>query len=1120
MNEPHDPNRTVDVSPTPDGPLRTTDPVPDPLSTTDHAGGPAGDTDSRAAAPGSDPSASDIPMVPGYRVLRVIARGGMGRVLAARDLALDREVALKILLPGANADRFMRESKITARLPHPGIPPVHALGTLADGSPFLAMKLVVGQTLAREMTTADRPRLVQVFGQVCQAVGFAHSRGIIHRDLKPSNIMVGAFGEVQVMDWGLAKVLASQERERPEEATPVADAPGSPDDLDQTQAGQVLGTPAYMAPEQARGEAANARADVFALGAILCEILTGKPPYTGSSAREVIRRAAVADLADARARLEASAADAELVVLCRRCLSPDPADRPASAQAVADAVTAYLNGVEERLQAAERARAVAVAREAEQRKRRRVQLALAGAVVLMLVGGGAFAWWQDRQATERKAEARNKELLADQGVDAALKLVPGLRKEYKFKAAEAALAQAADLARGGAPHRLAEVEQARRDLAFVVRLDDIRYRKWIWIMQPGGKGAFNLKVAAPAYRRTFTERGLDLTRLDPAEAAKRIAVSGVKAELVAAVDDWALFEPAPAIRDRLLNVARRADPGPWTDRLRDRAVHSDRGALAKLARDADAARASPAALSVLAERMGRLGLDPAPRLIVARTVYPDDFGLAFTLALWHTSRGDERAIGSYEAARALRPENLAVWVNLGAALTGKGQVEEAIACYQRALQLDPHSAMAHNNLGNALARANRIDEAIASWRRAIQLDPKGGKIHANLGRALQDKGQAEEAIACYKKALELNPNLVDAHANLGELLYEVKKDYDRAISCFQRALALDPKNAKIHFNLGNAQRDNGQVNQAIGSYRKAIALDPKDAAVHYNLGNLLARQRQPDEAIACYRKAVGAAPKWALAHFHLGMMLYGKGRRDEGIACWRRATALDPKDPLAHGALGEALLGRGEYAEAREHSARSLALLPPEHPLRAGALAQLQACERMLKLEKRLPRLLRGEDQADSAQESLDLARMCYLKRMHAATARFFGEAFAAAPALASSRQVLLRYRAACAAALAAAGQGTDAAKLDEAAKGKLRRQALDWLKAEVAAWDQLLDAGAPQAGPFIVRTLKHWQTDGDLAGLRAAAALAKLPAGERAAFGKLWAEVASLLKKAEGSGR
>src|SRR5262245_20693504 len=203
MNPPRDPNKSTDPSAVP-----ADTPREDPLATTDHAPDSAS-TD--GFQPSADALAGELPAVPGYRIRHEIARGGMGRVLAAHDLSLDRDVALKILLPGASADRFVRESKITARLPHPGIPPVYALGTLADGSPFLAMKLIAGQTLSEEMKTADRQRLLQAFLQMCQAVGFAHSRGIIHRDLKPTNIMVGAFGEVQVMDWGLAKVMTTTE---------------------------------------------------------------------------------------------------------------------------------------------------------------------------------------------------------------------------------------------------------------------------------------------------------------------------------------------------------------------------------------------------------------------------------------------------------------------------------------------------------------------------------------------------------------------------------------------------------------------------------------------------------------------------------------------------------------------------------------------------------------------------------------------------------------------------------------------------------------------------------------------------------------------------------------------
>ncbi|MCX7700865.1 MAG: serine/threonine protein kinase, partial [Gemmataceae bacterium] len=203
--------------PLPDPSLR---PFPDPNCTVDHSpemekGEPV-TVDVSQAEPSTGPHQPgphqptppvEVPMIPGYRILDEIAHGGMGRVYAGHDQTLDREVAIKTLLPGANAERFVTEAKITAKLPHPNIPPVHAMGTLPDGMPWLAMKLIRGQTLAkllkdRSNPKDNQPRYIQIFEPIAQAVGFAHSRGIIHRDLKPLNVMVGEFGEVQVMDWG------------------------------------------------------------------------------------------------------------------------------------------------------------------------------------------------------------------------------------------------------------------------------------------------------------------------------------------------------------------------------------------------------------------------------------------------------------------------------------------------------------------------------------------------------------------------------------------------------------------------------------------------------------------------------------------------------------------------------------------------------------------------------------------------------------------------------------------------------------------------------------------------------------------------------------------------------
>jgi hypothetical protein len=328
-----------------------------------------------------------------------IGRGGMGLVIRGSDDSLGRDVAVKVLLEKyagepEMARRLLEEARITGQLQHPAIVPVHDVGRLPDGRPFFTMKLIRGRRLIdlldeRSDPTQDRPRLLKVFEQVCQALAYAHSKRVVHRDLKPHNVMVGAFGEVQVMDWGLAKVLQSGGAGcEDEEAASVIRKGSDEGSGSATEEGAVMGTAAYMPPEQARGEVQDidARSDLFGLGAMLCHILTGLPAFPGPS-KEAMRRARAGDLADAFSRLDGCGADAELVGLAKRCLAPDQANRPADAGVLAEELTAYLESVEARLRQAELDRAKAELKATEERRRRKAQLAAAVALLLLVVGG-------------------------------------------------------------------------------------------------------------------------------------------------------------------------------------------------------------------------------------------------------------------------------------------------------------------------------------------------------------------------------------------------------------------------------------------------------------------------------------------------------------------------------------------------------------------------------------------------------------------------------------------------------------------------------------------------------------------------------------------------------------
>lgn len=1067
--------------------------------------------------PASDPAATASVQQSGrYLVLGEIARGGMGAVLRGRDLDLGRDLAFKVLLDRHRhrpdiLQRFVEEAQVGGQLQHPGIVPVYELGQFSDHSPYFTMKLVEGRTLSallaeRPEPSHDLPPFLKIFEQVCQTLAYAHSRGVIHRDLKPLNVMVGAFGEVQVMDWGLAKVLdaANNGTAAFVQTVRTGQADG------ESQAGAVLGTPAYMAPEQARGEVErlDERCDVFGLGAILCEILTGKPPFAGRDMPDTVRLASQADMTSAFGRLAACKAEPELVALAQSCLAGKPEDRPRDARVVAERVTAYLASVQERLRSAELARAAAQAKAAEERKRRRLTLVLAASILSTVFLGVGGAWWYRMERDIRENETAR---LVNQALEEAhvhrgqAKAAPAgdlthwAPAEAAMQRAQALLASgpAADVLVRGVKERARELEaeasEARRaaaaavgDQRILAALEDVRLR--ITDVRDGG---YDTASGDPAYEKAFREYGIDVEAQSPGEVAEKIRARPIREQLAGAFDDWARIRRIARRNDsswkRLDEIARLADPDPWRNQLRDALAKGDARSLKELATTADIAKTPVYNLELLANGLVKNGAaaDAIALLTRAQRQFPGDFWINHALAWQLAAQSPHRyaeAVRFYTAALAIRPKSPGVYANLGCVLYKLKDYDELIAVSRQALQLKPDYAEAHVNMANGLAEKGEVETAIELYREAIRLKPDLMRAYANLLDALRQKKELKnadvaEAIAGCRHILKLNPYSAHAYRELGILLCDYQRKHQEAVDAFQRAIDLDPTVPQTYYNLNIALRGMGAPpEKIIEALRGAIHVKPSYAEAHYDLAAYLHRAGDTTAAIAEYREAIQHKPDYAEAWCNLGHRLRDTAQYDEALDAFRKGHDLGTRRP------------DWTYSSAQ----------------------WLEDCQRLVALNARLPALLKGETKPATPLEAVEFARICYTKKLHATSARLCEEAFATQPALADDPVHSNRYDAACHAALAGCGKGEDADTLDAAARARWRQKAFDWLHADLA-W-RLKRATTSDERKKLQASLEHWKRDRDLAGVRED--LDRLPEDERAAWQTLWAQVEAALNQ------
>jgi serine/threonine-protein kinase len=754
--------------------------------------------------PGSEaPDFVGEPTSSGLRfcVLRPHAEGGLGKVSVARDRELSRDVALKEIKPeySHNAEaqaRFLCEAEITGALEHPGVVPVYGLGRHADGRPYYAMRFVQGDSLQRaierfhamewarckpgEHELALR-ELLGRFVALCNAVAYAHSRGVVHRDIKPANALLGPYGETLLVDWGLAKVLKPAEGET---QPPEGFVRPSSDKGVATRAGAVVGTPAYMAPEQASGGTVGPAVDVYGLGATLYHLLTGRPPFAGADAADVLRQLARGQYP--LAREINSTVPAALSAVCQKAMAREPGQRYCSAKELAAEVERWL--ADESVAAYREAWPARLARWS---RRHRPLVASAVALLVTAVLALAVGILAVNREKKRTEEALAAQSLARQRTRAAL-------DEMSSQVIEDWLS------------RRGQLEPAQRDFL----------------------------EKALEYYNAFDEESGSSEEVRSSVAGAHLRVGNIRVRLGQLPEAEAAFRRAGEL---YRSLASDFPAGPQY-RQQGALAHNNLGILLK---DTGHLKEAEAAYREALDIQQRLAADfpvvPEYRRDLAGT--HNNLGILLN----DTGRMQE-AEAAYRDSLAIKKQlaadfpdvpqhrrNLALsYDNLGILLLETGRPKDAEAAYRDALRIQQRLAaefpavaqyrmelaLSHNNLGNLLARTTRPQEAEAAYREALDIRkrlaadfptvPQHRQLLAstsnNLGLLLSRTGHPKEAEVAYGDTLEIQKRLAGDFPSVALYSQELARTYN---------------------NLGLLLKDSGRPKEAEAADLEAVAIETR-----------------------------------------------------------------------------------------------------------------------------------------------------------------------------------------------------------------------------------------------------------------------------------------------------